>query len=316
MKPRERLRYRAEFDFADGNADFKDVFVSVKDIPAIGYFRIGHFKEPQGLEQLESSNHIPFIERSFASILNADRNTGLEIRGQNNDQSLTWDLGLYHDTDSFGNATSGTGAYSVAGRITGLPLYRDSGRNLLHLGASYSHRNLAGDKLRIRTVPEAEGAPKVLDTGLFDADNMGVLGLEFNWTYQAFAIQSEYLTARVNGVDSLGGLDRTFHGYYLQGSYFFTGEHRPYNKTWANFKYATPNKSVWDGGVGAWQLALRYSWLDLDDQDVRGGNGESFTGALNWYLDSQTRVMLDYTNFHLKSVGDSDQVLMRVSVFW
>jgi len=39
---------------------------------------------------------------------------------------------------------------------------------------------------------------------------------------------------------------------------------------------------------------LRYSWLDLNDGLVRGGQMKDWTLAINWYLNANTRIMMNY----------------------
>src|SRR5262249_54591206 len=38
------------------------------------------------------------------------------------------------------------------------------------------------------------------------------------------------------------------------------------------------------GGIGAWQIGARYSWLDLNDQGINGGVIQDVTLGLNWFL--------------------------------
>jgi len=67
------IDYKLEMDFADnpsvytGNnqsTSFKDVYISVTKLPWLGHVRVGHFKEPFGLEQATSTRFITFMERS------------------------------------------------------------------------------------------------------------------------------------------------------------------------------------------------------------------------------------------------------------
>jgi phosphate-selective porin OprO/OprP len=52
-------------------------------------------------------------------------------------------------------------------------------------------------------------------------------------------------------------------------------------------------------GWGAWEIAGRYSTVDLNDQvgaatGVAGGRQTIYTLALNWYISRNVRLMFDY----------------------
>jgi len=90
--------------------------------------------------------------------------------------------------------------------------------------------------------------------------------------------------------------DPQFWGFYLFGSYFLTGEHRNYGTRAGTFFPLQPKHNFHPrkGRWGAWELAVRFSYVDLNDKDIRGGKEANFTAGLNWYLTRKTRFMLNY----------------------
>jgi len=126
-----------------------------------------------------------------------------------------------------------------------------------------------------------------------------------------FSLQGEYIHS---AVDSEQAGDPDFSGFYAYASYFLTGEHRPYKNTAGKFSRVKPKKNFGAGGPGAWELAARYSHLDLNDEDIEGGELDDITVGLNWYLNPNTRIMWNYVHTDLDGVGDADAFQMRAQV--
>jgi len=303
--------FRAEYDFAGNTGDgkFKDVYIGLKNLPVVGNLRLGHFKEPFGLEQVASTNYPTFLECSLPDVFTPSYNLGLMAHNYALDGRLTWAVGAFKDVDNFpsDDDSDEDQGFNFTGRVTGLPWYRDDGRRLLHLGLAYSHRNpdgavVGGWPQRWRQRPESHLANRYVDTGGFQgfrlidarADDVDLFGAETALVYGPFSLQGEYMLAEVD-TDFDG--NRDFDGYYVQASYFLTGEHRPYQTSAASFGRVKPkdNFSLGKGkGWGALELALRYSSLDLDSGPIRGGQEDNFTLGANWYLNPNTRIMLNY----------------------
>ena len=190
----DRFEFKVQYDFAGGDAEFKDVFMGIKGLPYAGGVRIGHFKEPFGLEQLTSSKYIAFMERSFTDdALNEGRNTGIMLHNQIMDDRLTWAAGLFRPSDGFGDSQDDV--WNFTGRVTGLPIYADEGRRLLHLGLGVTQRSPVDDRVRVRTRPEAHLAPRFLDTGSFSADGVDAFNLEAALVHGPFWLTVEGVKA-------------------------------------------------------------------------------------------------------------------------
>ncbi|MCG6895470.1 MAG: OprO/OprP family phosphate-selective porin [Desulfobacteraceae bacterium] len=58
------------------------------------------------------------------------------------------------------------------------------------------------------------------------------------------------------------------------------------------------------GGWGAWELAARVSYLDLNDGPIGGGEEQNVTVALNGCLRTNVRVMLNYIHARIKNRHD------------
>ena len=116
-----------------------------------------------------------------------------------------------------------------------------------------------------------------------------------------FSVQGEVGIASHTAPDELdveGKSDPSFMAFYVQGSYFVTGEHRPYKKSDGAFDRVSPKRNFGEGNgaAGALELAGRFSYGDLEDPDngIAGGKLSDITLGANWYLNSHTRVLVNY----------------------
>jgi phosphate-selective porin OprO/OprP len=102
-------------------------------------------------------------------------------------------------------------------------------------------------------------------------------------------VQAEYNQTQLQRSSSP---DLKFDGWYVFTSYFLTGESRPYKK--GVFDRIKPLHAVGNGGIGAWELAARYSTADLNDADIYGGEIDNATLGLNWYTTDNVRFSANY----------------------
>jgi phosphate-selective porin OprO/OprP len=307
-----RIIFKAQYDFAGGAADFKDVYLGMKfGGPAPGKVRVGHIKEAFSLEQLTSSKYITFMERALpVEALSPERNTGLGVNLELLDEMMTFAAGVYRDGDNFGDASGHD--WDVATRLTAAPLNGDDGAQVVHLGFSYTHKN-RDQGIRFRSRPESHLASRFVDTDTFDADSADIFGFEGAAVFGPASVQGEYMLAKV---DRTMASDPTFSGYYVFASYFLTGEHRRYKTSEGAFDRVKPNRNFLDDhGLGAIEFAVRYSNLDLDSSGVTGGQLQDVTTGLNWYLNPNTRVMVNWVWANVdRGGGLPDAMLMPTTV--
>ena len=303
-----------ECDFAGGDTDFYDLWIAANNIPHLGTLKIGHFKEPFGMERLMGASTLVFMERSQPSNVFAPGwNTGAQFSNTALNKRMTWAAGIFWNTDTYGNE-SADGGYNVSARVSGLPWYRKDGKHLLHLAAAYSHRNIDGP-LRYRERPEAHLASvQYVDTGAIAVDGVDLYQLELAFLYGPLTFEAEYFASDADTV-WVGG--QHFGGYHAWLSFFLTRDSRPYDTGKGIFRGVKPNRpfSISHGGWGAWEVAARYSYIDLEDDFVLGGEESNWTAALNWYLNSQMRLMLNYVAADVDHVfyqGDINTLQLRV----
>jgi len=308
----DRVEFKAQYDFAPISTAFKDVWIGINKIPGLGKFRIGHFKEPFGLELMNSSRYITFMARALPTALMPSRNTGFLFTNPLAGQRMTWAAGVFKDTP---DTAIGLGSenYSMTGRFTGLPLYQDEGRRLVHLGVAYSRRNPILDTLRLRARPETHLSNRWIDTRSFPARSEDLLGVEAALVQGPFSLQGEYVRA---ATDSPGLGDPSFNSFYVAGSLFLTGENRRYKRDTGTFTRVRPKGNLFGGekGIGAWQLAARYSRLDLNHRTILGGKLNNLTLGLNWFLNPNTRIMFNYVLADRQDIGEANIFQTRFQV--
>ena len=308
--------FKWSYDFAGALASFKDAYIGLKDLGPLGTVTVGQQKEPIGLEFAYSSNAATFMERGLPHSLNPERNTGIRFQRTAADEAVYLTGGLYRLTNSQGNSGPLNDGWSAAARASWAPIYEDKGRKLLHLGISGSRR----EKLSIYAKgsrPSINGMqPYVLST-VTNVDNVTSAGLEAAANLGPLSFQAEY---NLNVIERNSGNRADWSGWYAYVSWFLTGEHRPYRRDKGAFAAVTPNTNLTKDGGGAWEIAARFSSLDIADENnsttVGGGRLQDITAGLNWYMNYNTRLMFNYVHADLQGIGASDAIAMRLQVFF
>ena len=252
------------------------------DIPTFAKttLSVGKQKEPISLERNMSLIYLPMQERAAVSdALLPSRNVGIVLSGLGFDDRVTWAGGVFNDwldtNDSFSDA-----ANQYIGRVTALPWSSPDDSNLVHLGFGLRYTD-AKEGLRYGSEPEFNQSPNFVDTGAFSANSALTYNVEASWRKGPVWILGEYV---LNDVDAPQLGNPGFSGYYLSGAWSLTGEMRSYIRRSGVFSPLPIAKSVKQGGWGSWEVAARWSELDLTDGLVTGGEMQIASLGLNWWL--------------------------------
>ena len=288
-----RFEYRAEFDMQGAN--FRDVWIGVKKLPLLGDVRVGHHKEPFGLEELTSSRYITFIERSLTGAFIPAHNLGILFVGSHFGHLVTASAGIFRTTPDPSPSQGGDGEYAGTARVTTSPIFWDKGDTVLHLGGAWSHRIPPGDAITFAAKPEANMAGTYVTTGARPAESVNLYGAEFAFKWGPLSVQAEAICAYL-------AIRNATHNDYWAGyamvSLFLTpGDARPYKRSAGTFDRVKPKAPLWDKanpGIGAIEIGLRCSTIDLNDLTFKGRRMNDTTLAVNWYLHANLRVMVDY----------------------
>lgn len=267
------VKLQLTFDEEDQSSEIGDAYVSFKGIENLN-ITMGKMKEPFGLENMTSSKNTTFLERSMASNAFApDKNKGLMLSGTPG--SVTWSVAFIDiDSDSEEDAP-----YALTGRTTWTPLQTEN--QTVHLGFSASLRQLNGDDFEIDERVELHNSEKVITSDKIETERLQLTGVEAAWINGAFSVQSEYMSADLQAVDSSENAE--FDGYYLQTSYFLSNDMRAYKN--GVFSSIKPNSKK-----GAWELTSRYSVLNTEAASD-GSQVQTSTLGLNYYYDKNLRLM-------------------------
>tara|TARA_R100001591_G_scaffold19480_9_gene26619 strand:- start:28248 stop:29609 length:1362 start_codon:yes stop_codon:yes gene_type:complete len=288
--------YRFQYDFARPNGSsstrgVRDAYFKYTGLN-IGNITVGQFKAPFGLEHLTSSLNSTFLERGLNHVFTPDRRIGVGFDTANDNWTFAvGGFGSPAEESEDNSSNDSDEGWNLIGRLTATPVKTDNG--FIHLGLA-ARQNWAQDTdgtVRFRERPEVrvDGA-RLVDTGsIAGVDDSQSYGLEFATVYGPFSVQSEYIQTKLKRD---GASDLDFDGWYAYASYFLTGESRAYKN--GIFDRTKPKSPVGKGGYGAWEVAARYSTLDLNDDTVTGGELDNATLGVNWYATDNIRFAANY----------------------
>lgn len=329
-----------------GSVGLTDFYMTFRELPLAGNVRVGHFRPPVGLDRYSGSVTLNYMERSTlfdAFLAPTNFQNGILVFDSYLDDRVTL-AGAFTRTgtgatQSFGFIAA-DGKYAGSGRVTGLPIYAEEGRQLLHLGVGYQHQTLVDHSFSASSRPLLRAGsgtnpdtPSVLATGTYySPQGTDILDLEAASVCGPLSFSAEYALLRAtelfNDYDGFAFSgprgDVLYQAFYVEAGCFLTpDDYRRYDKKTGTWGRTLPqdhavvewNKQTgWNGGLGAVQLVARFTYLDLLEGDpvlsstsggALAGKQTDITLGVNWYLNSQVWIMVNYVWTHIDSVDST-----------
>ena len=230
-----------------------------------------------------------------------------------NGDNYTWGLSVHSLRR---DNTAGSEGIGESARVTFAPILSEG--SVIHLGLSYSGENPANNQgASSSTSTVALGAGGFAYGGRRGPTfNLGsttgkvdTIGLEYANVFGPFFAQAEYMTQKekVGTTAPINAKSQTVNAFYVQGSFFLTGETKPYKNKDGVFGSAKPINDF-----GAVELTARYDMAKNKDFPGASGTSCSAAGAdkcqvsaitvgTNYYFNPNVRFMVNYI------MGTADQ---------
>jgi phosphate-selective porin OprO/OprP len=215
---------------------------------------------------------------------------GIKWTGRTPDGHFVYNLGYFYDEWSQAESFNKNDSQAV-GRLVWLP-FMGTDKPLLHLAVEGRHAQANDGQLQYRSKPESFQAQSyAIDTGKFPASYADAIGIETYYQPGPLMFGMEYFFNQVHSPETNNPF---FHGGEIFAAYLFTGERHPYNSKGAFFEAVSPARPVFEGGPGALEAVLRYSYSDFDSGTIQGGKFWRITPMLNWHLSDNVRLEFVY----------------------
>ncbi|HJX27769.1 MAG TPA: porin [Thermoanaerobaculia bacterium] len=299
--------FRVMPDFGGGTTVLQDAYLDARFSPKLKV-RAGKFKPPVGLERLQSGQDLLFVERAFPTNLVPNRDLGIQLHGDLARGNVNWAVGVFNGVPdgSSGDVDANDGK-DIAARLFFQPFLAGAGPwKGLGFGVSASTGDQEGTLTSTGLAGYRTPAQQTFFSYRSDATAAGTViadGDRFRLSPQGylyrgrFGLLTEYVISRqeVRRSDVAEELENT--SWQVATSWVLSGGE-------PTFRGVAP-KANFDPAAGTWgafELAARYSVLEVDEDTFplfanlasSAESAESWALGLNWYLNRNLRLYLDY----------------------
>ncbi len=291
-----------DMDFAGSQLELKDAYIKYTNDARVFNVKAGHFRESFSMETTTTSRYVQFIERSLSSKFSPSRHLGFQANYMKEKFLLSGGvhfntIGDTEETEFTQDANKDTSTdegYSLTGRFVYRPIYDND--KVLHIGTAASYRTPKTHlevpnsyRFSTRSISNVN-RKKYLDTDdILNVDNNSLWNVELAGAYKNIMFQSEYFNNDINRLEDLSGVN--LNGLYFQMGYLLGDGKYQYNKNEGEFTQPGLGKK------GEMEVAFRFDYIDLNDENagIYGGSANGYTLGLNYYVNTNIKLMLDYS---------------------
>lgn len=308
----DRFGFRIMPDFGSGAVVLQDAYTDVRFWPQLK-LRGGKFKEPVGLERLQSANNLLFVERALPTNLVPNRDLGFQLFGDLWDGTLSYALGVFNGVTDGGSAdTDNNDAKDFAGRVFAQPFLKTEIAPLKGLGIGVS--GTYGKQVGSATSPNLPSYKtngqltffRYLNTAASGATPANItiangevfrLSPQTYYRWGPFGLLGEYVLSSQRVVNGGSTAKLKNQAWQTATSYVLTGEKASYQGVKPKNPF-NPKEGKW----GAVELAARYHELRVDHDTFpnfasvtqSAHRARAFGGGINWYLNDNVKLVADY----------------------
>jgi phosphate-selective porin OprO/OprP len=303
----EWFDFRIMPDFGEGKFELREAWL---DIHAWKFLRLraGKFKEPFGLERLQTDTTINFVERALPTSLVPNRDVGLQIWGDVLDGTFAYAVGLFDGVPDGGSVDGdNSDDKDIAARVFVQPFKKLKIAPLAGLGVGFAVT--FGKQAGTATAPNlptfrSPGQVNVFSylsdmtaAGTVVADGTRLrLSPQAYWYWGPVGLLFEYVRSD-QGVTKDVDSTRLTHTSWQLAGYFVFGGNATYDGVKPSHPFA-PDKGAW----GAVEIGARFHELDLDDDafplyadpEKSVSLVRSVGGGAHWYLNNNVKLALDF----------------------
>jgi phosphate-selective porin OprO/OprP len=310
-------------DFGGGTTVIQDAYLDARYSDA-AKLRVGKFKEPVGLERLQSGAALVFVERATPTSIAPNRDVGVQLHGDIAGGVVSYAAGVFNGVVDGGSGDGDTNdGKDVAGRVFLQPFKKSNGKGVQNIAFGIA----ATSGRQEGALPSYKTAGQITfftyATGVVAGGSRTRVEPQASYQNGPFRLFGEYIESKQTVKKGTDTIRVKNSAWETTAAFVLTGET-------PSAGVVSPKDPFEKGkGWGALELAVRYSVLDVDpavftsglgDATKSAGRAKAWAVGLNWHLTRNVKYVANFerTTFEKGRAGGNRKpecaVLLRAQV--